>query len=212
MIIYKTTNLINGKIYVGKDVKNNSSYLGSGKILLHAIKKYGKINFKKEIIDTAETLAELSKKEIFWIDFYCSTSKKIGYNICKGGEGGDTITNNPFYKKKKFSKKHKENISKNHADVSGKNNPMFGKTHTQEVREILRIKNLNKKLSKSAKDKMSKKRKGELNTNSKLIKKQIISIRKEYSKGKTQSQLAKKYKVNKPCIWKILKKRTWKDL
>jgi hypothetical protein len=33
MIIYKTTNLVNGKYYVGKDEKNNPEYLGSGKIL-----------------------------------------------------------------------------------------------------------------------------------------------------------------------------------
>ena len=42
MIIYKTTNLINKKIYVGKDKKENPNYFGSGKILSLAIKKYGK--------------------------------------------------------------------------------------------------------------------------------------------------------------------------
>ena len=41
MIVYKTTNLINGKIYIGKDMKNNPNYLGSGTILRRAIKKYG---------------------------------------------------------------------------------------------------------------------------------------------------------------------------
>jgi len=44
MIIYKTTNLINGKYYIGKDKYNNPSYLGSGFILYQAIKKYGKEN------------------------------------------------------------------------------------------------------------------------------------------------------------------------
>ena len=51
MIIYKTTNLINSKIYVGQDSKNNYNYLGSGIIIKKAIKKYGKENFKKEIIE-----------------------------------------------------------------------------------------------------------------------------------------------------------------
>jgi len=41
MIIYKTINLINNKSYIGKDHKNNPEYLGSGKLLKHAIKKYG---------------------------------------------------------------------------------------------------------------------------------------------------------------------------
>lgn len=50
IVIYKTTNLINNKIYVGKDSHNDSNYFGSGTILVKAIKKYGKENFKKEIL------------------------------------------------------------------------------------------------------------------------------------------------------------------
>ena len=48
MIVYKTTNLINGKIYVGKYEGNRENYLGSGYILKKAIKKYGRENFKRE--------------------------------------------------------------------------------------------------------------------------------------------------------------------
>ena len=47
MIIYKTTNTINGKIYIGQDKNNNPSYYGSGKILQKAIKKYGKESYPK---------------------------------------------------------------------------------------------------------------------------------------------------------------------
>lgn len=50
-VIYCTVNLINGNIYIGKDSHNNPSYLGSGRILHKAIRKYGKHNFKKFIID-----------------------------------------------------------------------------------------------------------------------------------------------------------------
>ena len=42
MIIYKTTNLITGKFYIGKDKYNNEDYIGSGKILKNAIYKYGR--------------------------------------------------------------------------------------------------------------------------------------------------------------------------
>jgi hypothetical protein len=50
--IYKTTNLINGKIYIGKHETSdlNDTYMGSGKVLMNAIKKYGKDSFKKEIL------------------------------------------------------------------------------------------------------------------------------------------------------------------
>lgn len=47
MIIYKTTNLINGKIYIGFDSHNNPEYFGSGKLIKMALKKYGTSNFKK---------------------------------------------------------------------------------------------------------------------------------------------------------------------
>jgi molecular chaperone GrpE (heat shock protein) len=49
---YKTTNIINEKFYYGvhSSDKDNDNYLGSGKLLLKAIKKYGRENFKREII------------------------------------------------------------------------------------------------------------------------------------------------------------------
>ena len=83
MIIYKTTNLINGKSYVGQQSTNDEMYLGSGKILKRAIVKYGVENFKKEIIEECSTREELNKREVYWI-------KKLNpeYNLHEGGYGG----------------------------------------------------------------------------------------------------------------------------
>src|ERR1035437_9505393 len=91
MIIYKTTNLINGKYYVGKDEKNNPEYLGSGKILKLAINKNGRKNFKKEVLETCETREELNEREKFWINVLSATT--LGYNIADGGTGGKTKFN-----------------------------------------------------------------------------------------------------------------------
>ena len=66
MIIYKTTNLINGKIYIGKDSNNNPDYYGSGTALKKAISKYGKENFKKETLDSC-TKENINEREIYWI-------------------------------------------------------------------------------------------------------------------------------------------------
>jgi len=89
MIIYKTTNSVNGKIYIGKYCGVQSTYLGSGVYLKRAIKKYGKKNFFRETLeDGIIDHRHLCEREIYWIDFYDSTNLEIGYNLCKGGFGG----------------------------------------------------------------------------------------------------------------------------
>lgn len=86
-IIYMVTNLVNGKIYIGKDSRNRKNYFGSGKAIQNSISKYGIENFKKEIIDEANSLDELNEKESYWISFYRSHDPSIGYNRSLGGEG-----------------------------------------------------------------------------------------------------------------------------
>lgn len=93
-VVYKTTNLINGKIYIGKDSYNSEYYLGSGKYLKLAINKYGKENFKKEIIEFCFSHEHLKERERYWIKYYKS-KECILYNIIEEGVGGDTISNNP---------------------------------------------------------------------------------------------------------------------
>jgi group I intron endonuclease len=86
--IYKTTNIINNKIYVGKSKFNNPDYLGSGLKISGAIKKYGKENFSKSIIEECLD-STVNAREIFWISQLNSNNEAIGYNISKGGEGGN---------------------------------------------------------------------------------------------------------------------------
>ena len=93
LIIYKTVNLINGKIYIGQHEQTEGehfdTYLGSGTIITNAIKKYGKQNFKKEILEICDNKESLNEREIYWIKFYDSTNRDIGYNVLEGGEGSD---------------------------------------------------------------------------------------------------------------------------
>ena len=89
--IYLTINKINHKTYVGQKMLKNKNwdkdgYLGSGKHLKCAIKKYGRENFEKFLIQFCYSKEELDKQEIFWIAEY----KKRGlaqYNIAYGGQG-----------------------------------------------------------------------------------------------------------------------------
>lgn len=94
MVIYKTTNIINNKIYIGKDESNNPNYLGSGILLNAAIKKYSRENFKKEILEICKDKNELEIREIYWISKFNTTNRNIGYNITEGGTGGNTYKNN----------------------------------------------------------------------------------------------------------------------
>lgn len=174
MIIYKTTNLINQKIYVGKDTHNNPNYYGSGKRLKLAIQKYGLENFKKEIIEVCDTLEELNTREKFWIKELNAINE--GYNISLGGDGGDTISNNPRKKEigkkisesnkgrsigKTNSKETREKISKAlKGKFLGNKNPNYGKNHTDEAKDKIRKKALGRVVSDETRKKLSIKNKG----------------------------------------------------
>jgi hypothetical protein len=88
-IIYKTINLINNKEYTGKHQtkKLEDNYLGSGKHLKYAIRKYGHKNFKKEILFVFDNEQDMNDKEAELVtEEYCD--REDTYNICSGGHGG----------------------------------------------------------------------------------------------------------------------------
>jgi len=124
MVIYKTTNKTNGKYYIGQDANNDPKYLGSGKILKRAIKKYGVENFSKEILEVCADKDELNVKEVFWIAKLSGTT--IGYNITDGGGGSLGLIHTDEAKSKMSN------------STSGKRNPMYGKT----IRDAWRDKGL----------------------------------------------------------------------
>lgn len=96
--IYKITNLINNKVYIGKTertvnkrwkehVKNAKTDKYQNIILYRAMRKYGIDNFKVEAIDEVSNFEDLDEREIYWINYYQSCGEK-GYNATGGGEGG----------------------------------------------------------------------------------------------------------------------------
>lgn len=89
--IYKITNTINGKVYVGQHDGSKPHYFGSGEVLKKAVKKYGKEAFSREIViegqfskqelDALET-HYIARFECFFPDF-----PNKGYNLTRGGDG-----------------------------------------------------------------------------------------------------------------------------
>lgn len=135
MIVYKITNLINNKVYIGQTVNTfNRRYCGGGvgverllttqksnKHLINAIEKYGTNSFKVEIIEQCKTVEELNDQENYYIDLYDSTNSEKGYNRLIGGENSQwsweriietytpnrTILNNEIAAIKRLHKKTK---------------------------------------------------------------------------------------------------------
>ena len=128
--IYKTTNLINGKFYVGKSsMKNNSIdywYLGSGVLLKKAIEKYGRDSFKKEIIEWCSSFEESNEREKYWISTLNALNLEIAYNIAIGGDGG--------YLGEEVNRRISEALK--------------GRKHTEEFKQHISKLNKGKKLSK----------------------------------------------------------------
>jgi hypothetical protein len=87
--IYRITNILDGKIYIGKHQTKdlNDGYMGSGKRLKYAQTKHGIENFKKEILFQFDNEAEMNDKEAELVtEEFCL--RENTYNLCVGGQGG----------------------------------------------------------------------------------------------------------------------------
>ncbi|MBV4450151.1 hypothetical protein KM792_10850 [Clostridium tyrobutyricum] len=137
--IYITTNIINGKRYIGQRKFNNGwlNYLGSGKKIKLAIKKYGIKNFYRNIVAIAYTKNELDSLEKEFIQNYKAVESEDFYNISKGGDGGDNAGKLSRMYGKKLPVEVKNKISQTRilkGVAKSKNNPMYniricGKNH-----------------------------------------------------------------------------------
>lgn len=161
-IIYKTTCLINGKIYIGQHEvhslkKLDTWYLGSGKLLLNAISKYGKENFKRSIICKVHTQKKANELEEFFIKKYNSTDLDIGYNILSGSP----YENHPLKVPEIRERVAEANRGKVWSDeVKEKISKSVSNTMTEERRKLISRQHKGKVISKETKEKMSKSLKG----------------------------------------------------
>ena len=148
--IYKTTNVINGKYYIGKHQTENlnDDYIGSGKLLNNAIKKYGAENFHKEILHICESEKEMNTLEKILV----VPDRETNYNLCPGGQGGwgyvNKIGRNKKYTKEEsmrgvraaqykwkndpeWAQKQRERLSRQNKGMQS----FLGKQHTEETKK-----------------------------------------------------------------------------
>ncbi|QLF86952.1 GIY-YIG homing endonuclease [Staphylococcus phage vB_SepM_BE05] len=153
--VYKTTNLINGKNYIGQHKFNgfDTVYKGSGKKLKLAINKYGRDNFKTIILEKCSTPEELDNREMYWIKEYRNIGEAY-YNIADGGSGNRGLfkEKNPFYGKK-HSVKTRKLMSEKKKGIKGKDHPLYGRKMTAE--HIKKTRRTGTKQSKETREKIS---------------------------------------------------------
>lgn len=188
--VYEITNNINGKKYIGKRSCNcpieNDKYMGSGKALLEAIKKYGIENFSKNILKVCESEKKAYSEEKKFIEEANAVNDRKYYNIIAGGLGISSDYMKERWKDKYYRESHRLKLIKCWQDksyrekqslrmkevsnmfwnneknrlyisnklkeycsseevkmqksmrVKGKNNPMYGKKHTEECKRRIR--------------------------------------------------------------------------
>jgi group I intron endonuclease len=210
--IYKITNKINGKIYIGKSKNPVNRFKRHLYVSVHpnagpnqfqpihaALAKYGEKNFSLEIIDECMMEDEIFEKEIYWIAFHKSNMTKYpdnGYNLTDGGEGPSGLSP---------SNETKNKISKAN---SGKNNGMYNKSHTFEAKQKMSDFQSNRIRQPLSDEHKQKNRNAALRQDFSYripqeTKKQIISM---YASGNyTKKQLANYFNLKYNSVVKIIR-------
>jgi len=135
-IVYKTTNKVNGKVYIGSHSTENlnDGYLGSGRYMKRAIKKHGRENFEVTHLFFCDTREKAFELEFYAIrDHVNHYGRRKLYNakpVACGHVKGET---HPMWGKT-HSDELKEKWSK---ERRGENNAFYGRTHTEETRKRL---------------------------------------------------------------------------
>ena len=166
-LIYKITNLVNGKFYIGKHITDNieDNYFGSGINVKRAIQKHGIENFVFNILIDLKNEEEMNLLEELVVneDF---VKRPDTYNMKVGGVGGwGSGENSPWFGKTPWNKgKHhtEETKVKLSKAFSGEKNPMYGHVWTEEEKEKQRLSHIGQKawnkgipMSEEAKKKLS---------------------------------------------------------
>ena len=166
--VFKTENLVTGKLYIGQTITDRKYYIGSGSYFLRSVKKHGKESFKRINLKSCNCQEDLNFWEKHYITLYNSLVPNE-YNLDLGGNGVG-----------KCSLEHKRKMSE---VMRGRLSPMLGRHHTEDTK---------KKISKTKKEKYQRK-----NHPMYGKKHSVESIRKmsEVKIGKNNSRFGKHHTV-----------------
>ena len=213
--VYKHTNKINGKVYIGITSRkpedrweNGNGYYGQP--FYNAISKYGWNNFIHEILFEKLTEEEAKEKEIELIELYNSSNSKYGYNASKGGESANGMKHSKETKQRiSASLKGREPPAKgkhwneeSRMKISGENSSWFGRKHSEETKEKMR-ESYRYRITDESRKKMSKNRRGKLSGKDNPHAKCVICINtgKVYDtiKSAAEDTGANQFKISDVC-------------
>ena len=149
--IYLTTNLVNGKKYIGRRTSKiflGNKYLGSGSYFKKAVNKYGAESFEVTLIQECFSYEELVERETYWIKYYDAVNSSEFYNQSYGGiyegfiRGNQNIINNPVVKQRMINSKIGYHWTQEQKDKL----KYYYETHKEEVheRQVRRIASMSK--------------------------------------------------------------------
>lgn len=167
--VYKLINTINGHSYIGKSVcirKRIAVHkVGNNQVVCRAIRKHGWDSFAVEILheyDNPIENIELLALETAFIENE-NTIVPNGYNVCLYSNDRTGATN---------SKKSKIKLSKTRIRLGlakGANNPMYGKHHSVETKNKIKLKAIGRRHTLKCRRKMSEQRSGSKNAMARKI-------------------------------------------
>ncbi|MHC0442319.1 NUMOD3 domain-containing DNA-binding protein [Flavobacterium sp. 3-210] len=218
-LVYRTTNLLNDKIYIGIHSTENieDGYLGSGRIFLKALKRYGKENFKRDILFVFDNRLDALNKEaeIVSLDFI---NQESNYNCTLGGIGGIGKSNKGYKHteislekirqagKRKCDEQTKIKIGK--ANSGKKHSEEFISRHSNFMKEFYSKNTSHRKGSRhtdETKIKMSERKKGSIHSEESKLKMSQAKKGKEIKGKIVINKLTNEiYKSNREAI-KVLK-------
>ena len=204
--VYKITNTLNGKVYIGQTVDYRKRKVGHfsylrrnahrNRYLQKSFNKYGESSFKMEIIKEC-AVDELDKLEIYYMRKYNSIDKTLGYNMVIGGNTNKSF---PDYIRQKMSRSQKGRI------ISEEHRKRIGKWHKGKTISPKDI----EKANKTKKDNQIQC--GETNPNAVLTNDDVEKLIKDMLNGLTVEDVMKKYKCSRQTVYGITRNRTYKAI
>jgi group I intron endonuclease len=203
-ILYQTTNICNGKIYVGvhkvADTSRSKRYVGSGQAIKAAIKKYGRDNFVRK------TLAEFScAKDAYAAEADAVNENFVGrddtYNLNLGGKGCNGLTHTDEAKAKmSISAKGRITSAETRAKIGDKSR---NRVISEETRAKMSISAKGKTLSENTKAKIAAAKKGKTPTEETRAK-----ISAALNNPETKAKMSAASKGNKNSLGKVASEET----